>query len=1187
MRNFPNSIPFSTVAATALLGILAAGCGGGGGSLSSAEQRNAGNFQLLSSNMQNGMVWELNRSIMLQFNHPVDMATVNFSTIQIRPTDQEIIGRPVTGEFVLEAGSSGKTLIFRPACPTNEENDNGGLLPGGYNYELTVPTQDNFGATVVRDRSGHPLSKGMSLSFRTPNSAEPYFLDDRPTAPAIVSVEFPESLNFFSEPDGTIDIQFDQSIDGRSLNLNTNNLYVLYSDDTATNYGGNPTNAVYPGTNKLPGVLVLVENCSEGGSLVQFQIAGLLPPDRYLKLVMEDSFTDIIGQSNLTDFEWVPHQTPTLADVYQDPTWQESDETVDEFSDHFMNTQWLDPGAELPLPPANVEDGNASASFEFPGQFVNPDSDFYFDETYGEIFTDGQTVFTDSNNRTFTVQNGVLYCDDFEITSGSTMRGRGRNPLVIYATGEVTISGSLNVSGNHSHWPTSLNSPQFPEGGALGECGGGNGGTSSQEGLKETLRAESGDGPFGLFGVGGQGGEGGYQQDNFHGSSYVTKGMRQISGGGGGGTFSMVPNSAIVWTKWIGEEKPNNYDNAGPDHSDSRHPFYGPNATDHFHIVGGEDGVRGSSFESDNYAPGGWDDRQQGVFGMEDRLVDTDAFDGDDINNPKEYLDPACDQPGCPDWQPGHPTLGPDGGTAGPSVFSADGDTGNDFWGRRFDPKTGSFVVGELLAPWAGSGGGGSGDTQRLVRKDLDGIPGIDPLNNFFPDRPFLTNTSWYYKGAPGGGGGGQLLIMAIGKIKLGSNARVLAKGGIGHAAESIIYTYNQISGAGGGSGGHIVVHSATEIDLSSISIGSTSDINDLVDLIEDGPSHQDNFRAFGGRRGWCLSDGTRVVGSGQKDGNPDFMVGRGGAGGDGVIQFHVPNPLEDFKWNNSNRSTIESFISPGGVLDLERLEAVLDIYSQPKPYVLVPFFASGSQFQSKWIDTGLAFMRLDPQNTTDVYPNFSDANKVMFQGTDLGTGSVLKSQQVIDRLPAIVSGNTSGATFAANQLRIPSANVMFAGIEHFLRHPNLLMGYDIMPDNVGTASFEIVAATYNSASGELVLDTLTSDGSMVSALNAGNPNWDIVPKYFRIETSGIKDGLPNTADVVFEFQGAEESAPGSNEPGTPIPGLSVWTKDLSDLQGMRFIRYRVSFEINANNSGLSLNSPRPHLEYVKLPFTW
>lgn len=1182
---FPSAFSRALLALCFGAAVLSISSCSGGGSLGNSEQQTAGNFQLLSTNISNGMVWELNRTIVMEFNHPIDPSSISFSSVLLRATDSRILGRPVTGSFVIAPNSGNKILEFRPACPTNENNDNGGLLPGGYEYEFTLPTQGSFGTSVLRDKGGHPLSKGTTVEFRTPIfPAEPLFIDTSTGPPALLSVDFPGGLNFFSRPSGDVEIRFNQAIDGRELNLSSSNVFILYSDDTVDNIGPNPQPSDFPATNTLPGQLLLLENCTETGATVLFKIAGVLPPDRYLRLTVRAEFTDIIGQRNLQDIQWPDYATPTLASIYQDPTWNPSEETIDEFQDFFDNSTWVDGEANLSLPPATLDNGQVSASFDFPGQFVPPDADFAFTDQSTEIFTDGQTLYTDSNNRTFLINNGVLNVNDFYLAEGSTLRGRGRNPLVIYATGTVTIDGKIDVSGNHSHWPTALNSPQFPEGGALGECGGGQGGDASQITDRETPRGESGDGPFGLIGGGGQGGESGYQQSNGGGGGNEQV-IRMVSGGGGGGGFTLTENLSITWDKWdvTTPEVPADFDNEGPDHDEAEHPFFFPDE-----VLGAEPGLRGSSYESNVYDGTGEADDTQGTFGMEDRTVDTLAFDGEASNQLGDEIDPLCDQPGCPNWEPGHLTDGPDPGAAGAAVFSSDGDNTNDFWGRRFDPTSGSYIIGELLAPWGGAGGGAGGDSQILVRKDLDGVNGLDPLNDFFPDRPFLGNTHYYRKGAPGGGGGGQLLIMAIGDIVLGPNVQIWAKGGAGYGGESVGFTYWQISGSGGGSGGHVVLHTASRLDISQIPVSGVNSEQDLVDLIANRSDHIDIVRAIGGRRGWSASRLTKVQNSTVIwDGNGDFMIGRGGAGANGLLQIHVPNPATDIIYSNSDSfdAIVDAYIKPSGVLDLDRLEGVWDIFSAPRPYILIPFFSSGSQYQSRWVDTGLAYQRLDPNNLNDNYPDYARSDVVAFSGVD-PAGYVESTSGKVNGQPSIAEGPTSAVSFGSSSLTIPLARSHVPAF--FLRHPEVLIGYEVMPDDTsGGARFEITAATYDQNSDELDLMTRSGDGNMLNFLNAGNPTWAIVVKFFRLSTLGVKDNLPGTASVQIEFQGADESFAGSNEPGVPLPGVASWTADLSELQGKRFIRYRLTFNINADNAGLTLTSPRPSLDYFKLPFVW
>jgi len=109
------------------------------------------------------------------------------------------------------------------------------------------------------------------------------------------------------------------------------------------------------------------------------------------------------------------------------------------------------------------------------------------------------------------------------------------------------------------------------------------------------------------------------------------------------------------------------------------------------------------------------------------------------------------------------------------------------------------------------------------------------------------------------------------------------------------------------------------------------------------------------------------------------------------------------------------------------------------------------------------------------------------------------------------------------------------------------------------------------------------ADGSMLLAVNPSNPVWTLEPKFFRVMTSGQKGRLPDSASIVFEFQGAPESSTGSNTPGTP----SAWTSDLADLEGLRFLRYRVTFDIDASGAGVTVNSERPAIQLVKVPLIW
>lgn len=216
----------------------------------------------------------------------------------------------------------------------------------------------------------------------------------------------------------------------------------------------------------------------------------------------------------------------------------------------------------------------------------------------------------------------------------------------------------------------------------------------------------------------------------------------------------------------------------------------------------------------------------------------------------------------------------PRGGAPGRSPF-ADGDPANDFWGVGEDPVTGELVVGELRRLWAGSGGGGGGDSVRSV---------------LFPHPSFSASTD--DKGGAGGGGAGGLLLSARGVVRLwnpatGVQGRIHANGGRGARGQLVQYLGNFFvpsgSGGGGGSGGHVVIQSLRLIDL-GFEAGAVE------------------------ARGGAGGPATEASGT-----------GRGGDGGPGIVQLHVPG----------GRARIRSALP-------------LDEMAVPAPKVLLPFSPEG-----------------------------------------------------------------------------------------------------------------------------------------------------------------------------------------------------------------------------------------------------
>jgi len=1158
-------------------------------SCNSAKATSSATFEVTESNLSDGDIWLLNRPIRIFFNNAVDVASVNFSSVTLRPTDAGNLANPVTGTFSLIADAEGKPnrgIEFVASCPDNLANDNGGLVPGSMNYEIFLPTQGQGGNTVLRDTSGHQLNIGMTRSFRTPAIGDDFFSDTAIGPPTFVTVDIPATLGFLSGEDAIIHVTLDQSIDPSPANLGPDRLFVQYAN----------ANELFPiSGNVVAGTWIVVENCGDGATL-EFRVSGVLLPGRLIRVVMTSNFLDLGGLANSGQVVSQVVTLPTLAETFANGPagLDENDVIFDAFHDEFLATNMLDFDADLPQPQAAVTPDIITARFDFPGQPVDPADNFVVTAAQGflEIDTTSSIQISDGVGRVFTVNQGILNVNDFTIEAGATLRAIGTNPLIIYVNGEAQILGTLDGSGFNSAPPDGGSfHPELVVPGSFGVLGGGQGGDASAVVDGYTTRGEAGDGPFGAFLQGGRGGEGGFQQDRnpaaVGGGAVLVDREYLVAGGGGGGGFSVGRTDAVLFDAWGANENPNTFDNAGPDLRNSRHTIFNGTVDPDTFFLGAEAGLRGSAVGSGtpsiSAAP-------HGVHGYEDLQEDPDATDA------ANAWDPA--QTGASVSYPyGNPTSGPDGGVGGPARF-ADGDPSNDFFGQRFfwaggaaDP---TLVTGELLAPSAGSGGGASGDLQTLVRYlDVDVNMMPDPLIDHWPDLNFPFGvTGRYFRGAGGGGGGGQIQIMALGTITFGPSTLFKANGGAGSGGESVIEggqlgTTSQVSGSGGGSGGHIILQTATGLNLAAINVGTAGNPA-TPSTFFDNLNQANVIQAIGGRRGWAMSDLTSGLANAENgdDGNGPFNTGRGGAGASGVVQIHVPDPVTDITYAPNVDAAFKQFVSELGTSEFpnsDRQDQILGLYAQPQPFTLVPFFSPLSQVQSAWIDTGLAGQR-NPANGVGPFPDFNDAT-FAFAGIDPATGLIQTTGNQVAAGAIVGSDGGAGtASFGNYSVTISSPSSSFPAF--LLRNPSLMVGFEVIPDVADGSRFEVVSATYQGSPERLTLTTRVSNGPM--ALLASS-NWVVRQKFFGISTTETLDRLPASASVRIQFQGTRETFPGSNEPD--LANVTAWTGDgvttMTDLQGERYLRYRITFDIDALGSGATLDKEKPALLYMTTPFGW
>jgi len=489
------------------------------------------------------------------------------------------------------------------------------------------------------------------------------------------------------------------------------------------------------------------------------------------------------------------------------------------------------------------------------------------------------------------------------------------------------------------------------------------------------------------------------------------------------------------------------------------------------------------------------------------------------------------------------------GGLAGPPAFTDD-DLGNNFWGLR--PLTDSegrlkgIVRGELERLHAGSGGGGGGDA--FDRANF--LPG-----NWGPGSD--------QKGGAGGGGGGGLHIQALGRIVFGDGGLMRSNGGAGARGEQNPSNRNSIGATGGsGSGGHIVLESATQIDFTR---GGT-----VIGL-------RDRVEALG-------AEGTRRIGSGSDD------VAQGGRGGGGLIQLHVPDPLNPI--GTDENASIRVPLAAAGAED------PLDEIVSPQPVVLIPTFGPRSQALSSWIP--IAGADQGQQGGTDLV-------RFRFDGTDAGGFIETVDGAVVENEPLLegVLGEAARIDVSGTTLILDRTALLFRddGEEPpndlYLRTPALLEGYLVrletpFPSEI-RRDFPVTSARYDEGrpiapDERLFLTIAPRGGETLADLEArGATSYRLIPRFFTTIVDGRRDVLPEGSSVriLFEATGADPLGRPDEDSilVPPTPDVSRFN-DL-DPGALRFFRFRVDFRLVGQGELLPADVRPPALEMLKLPFVF
>jgi hypothetical protein len=479
------------------------------------------------------------------------------------------------------------------------------------------------------------------------------------------------------------------------------------------------------------------------------------------------------------------------------------------------------------------------------------------------------------------------------------------------------------------------------------------------------------------------------------------------------------------------------------------------------------------------------------------------------------------------------------GGSAGPGPFS-DGDTSNDGWGTII-VGPGSFVTGELPSVWAGAGGGAGGNA----------IPATQ-----FPHPSWTISTD--EKGGGGGGGAGGLHIKALGRVVFGNAGTIKANGGTGATGENTSGTNHVGGSGGGGSGGHVLIETASQVDFTDGS-PATAPARDYIEA-----------KGGVGGIGWSGSN-----------------YSKGGTGGPGVIQIHVPDYTQI--GTSLGGDIVRPVLATGG----------LSVLGAPDPINVLPTFGALSKARSKWVSVGGA-----DQNPL----GGSDLLAFVFAGTKLSgadAGEINTTAGVVDD-PAEILGPEAvpGATVVVEPdevtLTLSGTSldpwVLDAGTpsrDIYLRSPCLLEGFHIELGEMGVPSntkrFEITSAEYDDAGVSLSILVDGTGGTLQDFIDGvvGTVEYKVIPRYFRVSTGGVVDALPDTAFVKILFQATGPDSFG-NPDETNI--LVDWTADISEFNllgpgELQFFRFEVQFDLDKLALGLDESTQPISIDFLRIPF--
>ncbi len=705
----------------------------------------------------------LNQQIVLTFDGNPNPDDVTLEGIQIATPN----GVRASGSFEVQENK----VIFTPTLPREQAtaafNGGAGLAPGiPYNLRIGPNTWDFVGSCAPALLAAFPDladPRGVLLGFTTTGVVANYSLGLEPKNPRLVRTDPPDgaidvSPNLYTDPDGlfsprrSFHLWFDAPINPHSQNLE---MFQLVDLDDRTSSSG---------TGLLLGVDVEVVSNDVHGAAVEITPSGILPFGHLLSLEFPRRLPGIALASD-------PGEERSIATTFtiaEDP----GGTIRDTIHENFDTANQMAAATDL-------EDGQTPAAWdERDSNVLQPRFDFSGSGKLGSFRPiasddpDNPTIIVlDTSRQVFPlfdgstpevlvptiVEGGSFDFTDIEIPAGVVIEARGRNPLVLNATGEVKIAGEINVSGRPGTDENSFDSSITANPGGPGGVSGGRGGEGQPTVFSDTdppllispQRGGPGWGPFNADDIGGQGGECGMMDHPDDNGEYTTD--YELDTG-----------------------------RQNRDHALGTVPSDPCQELTHFHNNGYKPpGGGGGSFRTLG---------QQASHGFGN--VRADGKGGYTVR--RQQNDPL-----------GWKTLL--AGLPGASPFP-DENANNNFIGAR----------GEIQTLHGGQGGGAGGSALDSYYCGFWCKIDQDSSNNDVcvderESAGIVYDSEGDARGGSGGGGAGAFRIRALGPITIQEGAVLQAIGGDGGSGEAV-GCGNWAGGGGGGSGGAILLQSGTDV---------------------------------------------------------------------------------------------------------------------------------------------------------------------------------------------------------------------------------------------------------------------------------------------------------------------------------------------------------------------------------------